>query len=78
MGIRNLFGRRKEAKPLATPQERTAQKIAEKILRLQRSTAAKLNARAQKLGVVKTRIILAALLLGFAGYLVYIIINALF
>ena len=78
MGIRNLFGRRKEAKPLAPPQERTAQKIAEKILRLQRSTAAKLNAQAQKLGVFKTRILLGALLLGFAFYCSYLVYNALF
>lgn len=77
MGIGNLFGKRKEAKPLAPPQERTAIKIAEKILAMQRSTAAKLNAQAQKMGQVKTRFILGAVLLGFAAYLVYIIINAL-
>jgi DNA-binding transcriptional regulator LsrR (DeoR family) len=70
--------REREAKPLAQHQERTANKIAERILAMQRSTAAKLNAKAQKMGIVKTRIILGALLLGFAVYLVCIIINALF
>jgi hypothetical protein len=78
MGIRNLFGKRKEAKPLARHQEKTANKIAEKILAVQRITAAKLNAQAQKMGQVKTRFILGALLLGFACYLVYIIANAIF
>jgi hypothetical protein len=78
MGIRNLLGRRKEAKPLAPRQERTAQKIAESILRLQSSTAAKLNAQAQKMGKTKVIFLLEALLIGFACYLVYIMVNALF
>lgn len=78
MGIRNPFGRRKEAKPLAPPQERTAQKIAEAILRFQRSTAAKLNAQAKKMGVFKTRILLGALLLGFAFYCGYLVFSAIF
>lgn len=78
MGIRNLFGKRKEAKPLAKHQERTANQIAEKILAVQRSTAAKLNAQTQKMGQVKTRVILGALLLGFAAYLIYIMVDAIF
>ncbi|MEJ5996623.1 hypothetical protein WG904_19500 [Pedobacter sp. Du54] len=78
MGIRNLFGRRKEAKPLAPPQERTAIKIAERILAVQRSTAAKLNAMAQKMGIVKVKILLGALLLGFAFYCGYLVYSALF
>ncbi len=78
MGIRNLFGRRKEAKPLAPPQERTANKIAEIILSVQRSTAAKLNAQAQKMGKTNTLIVFGALLFAFACYLVHIIINAIF
>ncbi|TCD08587.1 hypothetical protein EZ449_12155 [Pedobacter frigidisoli] len=78
MGLFKFFSKRKEAKLLAAPQERTARKIAERILAVQRNTAAKLNAQAQKMGQVKTRIILGALLLGFAAYLVYIMVNAIF
>lgn len=73
-----LFGKGKEAKPLAPLQEKTAHKIAGSILRVQRRTAAELNAQAQKMGLVKLKIFLGALLLGFAAYLIYIIINALF
>lgn len=47
-------------------------------MRVQRRTAAELNAQAQKMGLVKLKIFLGALLLGFAAYLIYIIINALF
>jgi len=78
MGWFSLFGKRKGAEPLAPPQEKTAHKIAGSILRVQSRTAAKLNAQAQKMGLVKVKIFLGALLLGFASYLIYIIINALF
>lgn len=78
MGTRNLFGGRREAKPLAPPQEKTAIRIAESVLRLQRSAANWLNAYGQKLGVIKVRIILGALLLGFAFYCAYLVLAALF
>ncbi|RYY51755.1 MAG: hypothetical protein EOO09_22810 [Chitinophagaceae bacterium] len=78
MGWFRLFGNGKQAKPLAPPQEKTADRIAEMILALQRLTAAKLNAQAQKFGKKNTLVLFGALLLGFAAYLIYIIINALF
>jgi len=78
MGISNLFGGRKRARPLAPPQERAAQRIAVGILSVQRSTAAKLNARAQKMGVFRTRILLVAMLLGFAFYCGYLVLGAIF
>jgi hypothetical protein len=68
----------REAKPLAQHPEKTALKIAEKILAVQRSTAAKLNAQAKKMGRTKVIFLLGALLIGFAAYLVYIMVNALF
>lgn len=70
--------RGREAKPLAQQQEKTASKIAEKILAVQRNTAAKLNAQAQKMGKKNTMIFIVALLLGFAAYLVCILFNAIF
>ena len=70
--------RGREAKPLAQQQEKTANKIVEKILAVQRSTAAKLNAQAQKMGRTKVIFLLGALLVGFACYLVYIMVNAIF
>jgi hypothetical protein len=77
MGFK-LFGRRKQAKPLAERQEKTANKIAEKILAVQCITAAKLNALAQEMGRRNTLVLLGALLIGFAGYLICILINAIF
>lgn len=73
-----LRKRRREAKPLAQQQEKIANQIAEKILASQISTAAKLNALSQKLGRRNTLVLLGALLIGFACYLVYILINAIF
>ena len=78
MGWFRLFGNGKQAKPLAPPQEKTAHKIAGSILRLQRLTAAQLNAKAQKFGKNNTLVLFGALLLGIAAYLIYILINALF
>lgn len=71
-----LFGRRKEEGPLAPHQEKTANKIAEKILAVQSSMAAKLNAQAQKMGKENTLVLLGAVLIGFACYMVYIMVNA--
>lgn len=67
-----------EAKPLAQHQEKTALRIAEKILAVQRSTAAKLNTQAQKMGKKNILVLLGALLIGFACYLVNILISAIF
>lgn len=70
--------KRREAKALAQHQEKTANRIAEKILAVQRSTAAKLNAQAQKMGNKITLIILGFLVMCFASYLIYIMVNAIF
>lgn len=78
MGIRNLFGRRREEEPLAPAQEKTAIRIAETILREQRRAANWLNAKSQKLGMIKVKIILGALLLGFAFYCGYLVFAAIF
>ncbi len=78
MGIRKLFAKRREAKPLAQHQEKTANRIAERILAVQASTAAKLNAQAQKIGIVKVKILIAALLIGFAFYCGYLVFGAIF
>lgn len=63
---------------MAQQQEKIANQIAEKILASQIITAAKLNALSQKLGRRNTLVLLGALLIGFACYLVYILINAIF
>jgi hypothetical protein len=73
-----LRKRGREAKPTAEGQEKTANKIAERILAAQSSTAARLNALAQKMGRRNTLVLLGALLIGFACYLIYIMINAIF
>lgn len=77
MGMK-LFRNRREAKAMDERQEKTANKIAEKILAVQRNTAARLNAQSLKLGRRNTLVLLGALLIGFAAYLVYIFINAIF
>lgn len=77
MGLK-LFPRRREAKPTAERQEKTAIQIAEKILAVQRNAAGKLNDLAQKMGRRNTLVLLGALLIGFAAYLICIIINAIF
>lgn len=77
MGFR-LFGRRREPKPLPEHQQKTAGKIAQQILAVQSRWAAKLNAQAQKLGKRNTLIILGALVICFAAYLIYIMVNAIF
>ena len=55
-----------------------AQKAADFILAVQLRWAAKLNARGQKMGKQNTLIILGAVGIGFAAYLVYILVNAIF
>ena len=77
MGLK-LFPNRRQAKPTAERLEKTANKIAEKILAMQSNAAARLNAQSLKLGRRNTLFLLGALLIGFAGYLVYILINAIF
>lgn len=70
--------KRREAKPLAPHQEKTANKIAQKILAVQRGTAAKLNTQAQKLGKRNTLLVFGTLLLGFALYCTYLLVGAFF
>ena len=78
MGWFKLLSKRRQAKPLALHRERTANKIAEKILAVQRSTAAKLNAQAQKMGVKKVGFLLGTVLFGFALYCAYLVLGAFF
>ncbi|MDN3588134.1 hypothetical protein QWY86_15730 [Pedobacter aquatilis] len=73
-----LRKRASKTKPLAQHQDKIAGSIAHKILALQKRTAAKLNGKAQKIGKTNVICLLGATLIGFAGYLVYIIINAIF
>lgn len=63
---------------MAKHRENTATWIAEAILRVQKSTAVKLNAQAQKMGRKKVIFLLGALLICFACYLANILIKALF
>ncbi|RYZ20659.1 MAG: hypothetical protein EOP49_47485 [Sphingobacteriales bacterium] len=78
MGLLKLFGKRKEAEPLAPAQEKAVLGITERILAMQRFVAAKLNAGAEKMGIAITGMLIAALLLGFAVYCSYLVLGAVF
>lgn len=55
-----------------------AKKIADRVLAFQLALAAKLNARAQRLGEFRTRLVLGAVLVAFACYCGYLVLGALF
>jgi len=71
-----LFG--KGERKLAEGQERFAQRVATKIIRLQRRVADQLNARTAGFSVQRWRVMLFAFCLLLGGYSLYLLLTAIY
>lgn len=77
MGLFKWFlGPRGPKPPVGAP-DRLSARIARGILSMQQSVASRLNVLAERMGTGRAAILLAVLLLGFAGYCGYLVLGAL-
>lgn len=77
MGLFKRFLGPRGPKPPVGAEGRLSARIARRILAMQQSVASRLNVLAERMGTGRAAILLAVLLLGFAGYCGYLVLGAL-